>query len=210
MGPADRADGLTSAAGPTSTAGRTAAEDGADVRASARGGGRPLARRAVRPAPMTLPVRRSTALIIAVPLLLVLGTAGVAVGRRWGPGAGDAVILPAPRTSWQYEVHLVVPLPTTSPYRDDAVSTLTLLEDRLRPELAAAGARLDADDEGDREFSIVAVGDDAERLAGLLAARARGSVPAGTRIVTYRWSSDGSVGRPLRAVPLGDVPTVSP
>ncbi len=159
---------------------------------------------------MTLPVRPRTALLAGVPLLVILGAGGVALERRLWPDPGDSVRLPAARTSWQYEVHLVVPLPSGSPARDDAVSVLHLLEDRLRPDLAAAGARLDTDDEGEREFAMVAVGDDPDRLAAVLAARARGTVPTGTKVVTYRWRSQGAVGEPLRTVPLDNVPASAP
>jgi hypothetical protein len=107
-------------------------------------------------------------------------------------------------------VHLVVPLPSGSPARDDTVSVLTLLEDGLRPDLAAMGARLDTEDEGEREFAVVALGDDADAVAALLATRARGTVPTGTKVVTYRWRSDGAVGEPVRTVPLQDVPASAP
>jgi hypothetical protein len=147
-------------------------------------------------------VSPTTAVLAGLPLLLVLGLGAVVLVRWLSADPADAVRLPPPRTSWQYEVHLVVPLPPGSPARDDVISEVALLEDRLRPELAAAGARLDADDEGEREFSVVTVGDDVDRLISLLTARARGVVPAGSRLVTYRWRADGAVGTPLRTVPI--------
>ena len=156
-----------------------------------------------------LPVRPITAVLAGLPLLLVLGLGAVVLIRWLWADPADAVRLPPPRTSWQYEVHLVVPLPPGSPARDDVISELALLEDRLRPELAAMGARLDADDEGEREFSVVTFGDDTDRLTSLLVARAGGVVPAGSRIVTYRWRADGAVGTPLRTVPI-PAPAASP
>ncbi len=147
-------------------------------------------------------MRPITALLAGLPLLIALGLGAVVLAQRLAADPADALRLPPPRTSWQYEVHLVVPLPAGSPARDDVISELALLEDRLRPELAAAGARLDADDEGEREFSVVTVGDDVDRLIAVITARASGVVPAGSRLVTYRWRAEGAVGSPLRTVPI--------
>ncbi len=152
-------------------------------------------------------MRPLTALLAGLPLLIALGLGAVVLARRLAADPADALRLPPPRTSWQYEVHLVVPLPAGSPARDDVIGELALLEDRLRPELAAAGARLDADDEGEREFSVVTVGDDVDRLIALITARARGVVPEGSRLVTYRWRADGAVGAPLRTVLIAGTPT---
>ncbi len=147
-------------------------------------------------------MRPITALLAGLPLLIALGLGAVVLAQRLAADPADALRLPPPRTSWQYEVHLVVPLPAGSPARDDVISELALLEDRLRPELAAVGARLDADDEGEREFSVVTVGDDVDRLIAVITARASGAVPAGSRLVTYRWRAEGAVGSPLRTVPI--------
>jgi hypothetical protein len=101
-------------------------------------------------------------------------------------------------------MHLVVPLPAGSPRRDDVLSTVTLIEDGLRPALAAAGARLDTDDEGSGAFTIVAVGNDEAVLRGVLAERGR-QLPASTQLLVYGWSPDGAAGSPLDHRLLADV-----
>ena len=154
------------------------------------------ARRGSRP-------RRGLVALAVVVLVAGLSVAGTLQARAWMEERARPVgTIPAPRTSWRYELHLVVPLRVDG--RPGALAALVLFEDSVRPTLARVGARVDADAAGAREFTVVVLTDD-DRQATVVLAEAGRSLPAGTTVATFAWRAGGPAGAPLRVVELADV-----